>query len=230
VPANFISPYILMGLAAEHYAPSAYTDIAVDLMAGQAKQDGSFLTESGRAPLETGDIHLAATSIRALQLYASPAKKQRVETLVSHTKQWLERQQPSMQQEIAFQLMGLEWCGGSEALKTKVAGRLIALQNRDGGWSQLATLSSDAYATGQALYALFQSGTMNPGDPVYRKGVNFLLKTQDKTGAWIVATRSYPIQPFVDSEFPPFNHDQFISAAATSWSIMAVMFALPDAK
>ena len=58
INANFIIPYVLLGLNAEKYQPTIYTDISVDYIMGQAKADGSFLTESGRVPLETGEIRI----------------------------------------------------------------------------------------------------------------------------------------------------------------------------
>jgi len=41
--------------------------------------------------------------------------------------------------------------------------------------------SADAYATGEALRALHGSG-MSPSDPVCRRGVDFLLSTQQNDG------------------------------------------------
>jgi hypothetical protein len=228
INANFIIPYVLLGLNAEKYAPTMYTDISVDYIMGQEKADGSFLTESGRVPLETGEIHLTAMSIHAIQLYASAAKKKHVEQLVAKTKQWLEKQVTNQQQELAFQLLGLQWCGSSADLKTPVFEKLRSMQNKDGGWSQLPTLKSDAYATGQTLYALFESGMAKPGDAVYQKGLNYLLTTQDATGAWVVATRSFPIQPMIDTDFPPYDYNQFISATASNWATIALLNALPD--
>ena len=226
--ANFIIPYVLLGLHAEKYPANLYTDIAVDYIMGQAKPDGSFLAESGRAPLETGDIHLTAMAIRSIQLYASAAKKYRVEELVKKTRLWLEQTNSDQQQELAFQLLGLQWCGSSADHKTKIAAILRSMQNKDGGWSQLPTLKSDAYATGQTLYALYESGMEKPEGAVYQKGLSFLLRTQNEKGAWVVATRSFPIQPFVDSDFPPYDDDQFISATATNWAVMALLNSLPD--
>ena len=228
IPANFIIPYVLLGLHAEKYPPNMYTDISVDYIMGQARADGSFLAESGRVPLETGDIHLTAMAIRSIQLYASAAKKPRVDQLVINTRRWLERIKTDQQQELAFQLLGMHWCGSDVNHKIKIADQLRSMQNEDGGWSQLPTLKSDAYATGQTLYALYEAGMEKTEGAVYQKGLNFLLKTQDSNGAWFVATRSFPIQPFVDSDFPPYDDNQFISATATNWAVMALLNALPD--
>ena len=78
------------------------------------------------------------------------------------------------------------------------------------------------------LYALYESEMVKPEDAVYQKGLDYLLKTQDDKGAWVVETRSFPIQPFVNSDFPPYNHNQFISTAASNWAEMALLNALPD--
>ncbi len=225
---NFAAPYILLGLYAEKYPATFYTDMSVDYLISQAKPNGSFLAESGRPPLETGDIHLTAMAIRAIQLYASPAKKNKVNELVAKSRQWLEKTHTDVQQELAFQLLGMQWCGSNLDDKKRVAEKLRSMQNEDGGWSQLPTMRSDAYATGQTLYALYESGLIKPEDAVYQKGLNNLLKTQDEDGAWFVATRSYPIQPFVNSDFPPYDENQFISATASNWATMALLNALPD--
>ena len=230
VPVNFIPPYMLMGLHAEKYQPDFNTDIAVDCIMGQAKPDGSFLTESGRAPLETGEAHLVTLDVRAIQLYAAPAKKKKADEIIARSKQWLEKLNTNNQQELAFQLLGLQWCGSNKELKMKIADKLISMQNADGGWSQLPTMKSDAYATGQTLYALYESGLLKPKNDTYQKGLEYLLKTQDESGAWIVVTRVYPIQPFVSSQFPPYDENQFISATASNWATLALLNALPDVK
>jgi len=230
VSAKFLAPYNLLGLNAEKYPADFNTDIAVDYVISQALPDGSFKAEYARVPLEMGDIHLTAFAIRAIQLFASPAKKAQTEKLVANSKKWLEKQKPAMQQELVFQLLGMQWCGSSKDQKTAVAQGLISMQNKDGGWSQLPTMQSDAYATGQALYALSESGAISTANEVYVNGVNYLLKTQDASGAWLVVTRSNPIQPFISSNFPPYDENQFISAAATNWATLALVEALPDKK
>jgi hypothetical protein len=225
---NFAAPYFLLALHADGYAPNFTTDLAVDYLMSQATADGRFLAETGRIPLESGDIHLTAMAIRAIQLYASPAKADHVKTLVGKTKEWLENTRPDEQQELAFKLLGLQWCGSSPDQKKTTAAILLSMQNPDGGWSQLPTLGSDAYATGQNLYALYESGTLHPKDSAYQKGLAYLLKTQDNDGAWIVTSRSFPIQPFFSSDFPPYDENQYISATASNWAVMALLNALPD--
>src|SRR5258708_14418119 len=54
VPAKFIAPYVLVGLAAEKYQPDPYTDIAVDYLINQQKPDGTFGAEFGHPPWQSG--------------------------------------------------------------------------------------------------------------------------------------------------------------------------------
>src|ERR1700688_2066058 len=82
-------------------------------------------------------------------------------------------------------------------------------------------MGSDAYATGEALYALNAAGRMPASDPVYVKGVKYLLNTQAADGSWHVKSRSIWLQPYFESGFP-YGHDQWISAAGTSWATMAL--------
>ena len=85
-------------------------------------------------------------------------------------------------------------------------------------------MGSDAYATGEALYALHLAGKMKITDDVYQRGVRYLLRTQALDGSWHVKTRSFPLQPYFESGFP-YGPDQWISASGTSWASMALSLA-----
>ena len=100
------------------------------------------------------------------------------------------------------------------------------MQAADGGWAQLDGMTSDAYATGTALVTLCETGHLSTADKRFRKGVEFLLRTQFEDGSWHVATRSKPIQEYFESGFPHGN-DQFISISATSWATTALLLACP---
>ena len=157
-------------------------------------------------------------------------KEARILDLQTKTRAWLENQLPSNEQELSFQLLGLKWCGASKESMEKVALSLLKMQASNGGWSQLPTMRPDAYATGQALFALAEAGLSNLAQSSYQKGIDFLLTTQEPSGAWFVRTRANPIQPFKSSDFPPYDENQFISAAATGWATLALLDALPDIK
>ena len=62
---------------------------------------------------------------------------------------------------------------------------------------------------------------------VYRRGLEFLIKTQRADGSWFVKSRSRPFQPYFESGFP-HGPDQFISAAATGWAVAALALACPS--
>jgi N-acyl-D-amino-acid deacylase len=98
--------------------------------------------------------------------------------------------------------------------------RLLAAQREDGGWSQLDGMESDAYATGQSLFVLQDTGFATD-ELAYRRGVEFLIRTQCEDGSWFVQTRSKPIQVFFDNGDPHGEH-QFISIPATSWAVAAL--------
>jgi hypothetical protein len=102
---------------------------------------------------------------------------------------------------------------------------LLKEQRPEGGWGQAPALASDAYATGQAMVALRESGIVDASAPQYRRGVRFLLNTQFEDGSWYVRSRSIPFQPYFESGFP-YHDDQWISVAATNWAAMALLFAL----
>lgn len=70
--------------------------------------------------------------------------------------------------------------------------RIKARQNADGGWSQAHDMPSDAWATGQALYALAQTD-LGPDDPAIARGQVFLVETQREDGSWPMTSR--PTKP-----------------------------------
>jgi len=230
IAAKFIPAYALFSLKAEHYPPDEVTDISVDYLMGLQKPDGTFGAEYGRPPLESGEAHLAALCIYDIQNFAAPLKATRVEQQVRRTRQWLKDYQSDILQEQVFQLLGLHWCGATPDEMQRVASQLLSRQHHDGSWSQVPTMQGDAYATGEALFALAESGVLPTSDDRYQLGLTWLLTHQDATGAWIVATRAYPIQPFVASDFPPYDENQFISAAASNWASLALLEALPDGR
>ena len=219
--------YTLMGLAAEKYPGDALTDAMALWSASTQFNDGSWNLPSHRAPIEYSPFTGTALGLRALQLYGPPAKRKEFEARVAKARHWLEQNTPRDNEGRTFRLLGLGWAGASENILKEAVDALIRNQHADGGWAQLPGLESDAYATGQALYALRTGGSLSPMHEAYRKGVSNLLRTQLSDGSWLVHTRSYPVQPYFESGFP-HGPDQWISAAATSWATLALTLALDN--
>jgi ankyrin repeat protein len=219
--------YILLGLAASHYTPDAATDAMARLILRQQSPDGRWIIFAHRPPIESSDVEVTAVSMRALHLYAPKPQRAQYQKAVALAAAWLRNAPLACTEDRVFQLLGLAWAGASREEIQKAARGLAAAQRPDGGWSQISSLTSDAYATGEALFALHESGALPASDEVYRRGVGFLLSTQLADGSWYVKSRALPIQPYFESGFP-HGHDQFISAAGTNWAILALLPAVGE--
>jgi Squalene-hopene cyclase C-terminal domain len=209
-------------LAAENYQPDPATDAMAHFLKHQQAPDGRWRILAHRPPIESSDIEVTAASMKALQAYAPKARRSEYQKSIQLAAQWLIQSQPRTTEEEAFRQLGLGWAGADRKIIQKAARRLIAEQRSDGGWAQIPSLASDAYATGQALVALQQSGALQTTDPVYQRGIQFLLNTQLEDGSWHVKSRAISIQPYFESGFP-HGHDQWISAAASNWAAMALV-------
>ena len=213
--------YILLGMAAENYPPDPATDATARFLRSQQRADGHWDISFHRPPLESSDIQVTAAAMRALQVYAPHTDRTGYQRSVQAAAAWLAKAEPRTNEDRAFQLLGLRWAGAGMATIAKAARALLAEQRSDGGWAQLPSLTSDAYATGEALYALMESGTLRASDAAHRKSIQFLLRTQLEDGSWHVQTRAIPIQPLFDIGFP-HGRDSWISAAGTNWATLAL--------
>jgi len=219
--------YILAGLADEGFPPNEATDaMAVYLMRQQAA-DGSWKPLTHRPPSEYSAIAITAYNVYALQAYAPPGLRKEAREKISRARDWLTKSRPTSVQEHASRLLGLKWTGARRGQIHIQAKALVELQQPDGGWAQLPTLPKDAYATGLALFALNRGGDLPPDNDVYKRGVEFLLQTQQADGSWFVKSRAHGFQPYFESGFP-YEHDQWISAHGTGLAAMSMMITLPS--
>jgi ankyrin repeat protein len=214
--------YVLIGMAAEKHPPDLATDALARYLKSRQLPDGGWRNSAHRPPLESSAIQLTAASLRALQVYAPKARRNEYEKAIERAKEWLKQAQAATTEDRAFQVLGLRWAGEDREVLRSAASDLLSEQRTDGGWGEIPSLASDAYATGQALVALKEAGVLAATDPAYQRGIEFLLSTQLEDGSWYVRSRSIPFQPYFESGFP-HGHDQWISAAATNWAAMALV-------
>ena len=212
----------LLGLAAVEYPADAITDAMIVNVAEEQAPDGSwFFGGLSRPPIEESAIARAAFGIRVLQYYGPPGLKAEFDKRIARARDFLLEARPKTADDHAMLLLGLKWAGASHDKVHEAAKGLLAIQRADGGWAGNSHLESDAYSTGESLYALAESGVLQATDPAYRRGAEFLLKTQHPDGSWHVKSRAVKFQPYFQSGFP-YDHDQWISAAGTAWATMAL--------
>ena len=86
--------------------------------------------------------------------------------------------------------------------------------------------NSDAYATGEVLVTLRECGDVAIADTTIQRGINSLLRTQEKDGSWLVHKRAVPFNGYLESGFP-HGKFQISSFSGTCWATMALMLAEP---
>jgi hypothetical protein len=222
----------LAALAALDVPANRATDALVAEIAATQAADGSWHLTGGindRPPAEEGMISRTALAIRSLKVYGAPGRGEEMRARIANAREWLLAATPVTSEERNMQLLGVFWAGADAATLKRLAAPILGAQERDGGWRQRETLSSDAYATGQSLYVLAKTGALAPTDAAYTKGVNLLLTTQSPNGSWRVASRAPKFQAYFNSGFP-YAGDQWISAWATGWATMALAQAVPAAS
>jgi hypothetical protein len=218
----------LMALASERYPSSLLTDTLVGYLTHFQRHDGSWWFGGiSRAPLEEGAMARTAMAIRGMQMFGTPAMKADLDRRIARATTYLANAKAVTNDEAAMQILGLAWAGGNVAKISALGKALTGAQHADGGWGQNRNLASDAYATGESLYALKEAGVLAPTDAVYRKGVKFLLETQREDGSWYVRSRAPKFQPYFQSGFP-HDHDQWISSTATAWAVRGLVPAVAN--
>jgi ankyrin repeat protein len=222
--------YMLMGLHAEGYKPNLDTDAAAIHILSRQQPDGHWYYQNAdtRPPLCLDHIGMTVKSMRSLQLYAPKANAAQYQAAIAKAAAWLATEPSYNNEDRTWRVAGLAWAGTHKDALRDAVKELLASQKPDGSWADKAEMESTAYATGKSLVVLHLAG-MPASDPVYQRGVNWLLADQQKDGSWYVPTRALAFQPWFDSGFP-HAHDQWISAAGSNWAAMALAYAVPSKR
>ncbi len=218
--------YALWALSANGHEPDNVTAAVVSYV--QNNQAGkSHWTKSGRRPPSDGNrFTVTYTALRALHDYGSDNDKTLREKRFVAARKWLEETPSKETEDAVFRLKALRLLKSEVA--DAVALELLSQQRKDGGWAQKADMKSDAYATGSALATLLSEGQVPKDDARVINGVTYLLDAQQDDGTWHVVTRADGFQPYYESGFP-YGKDQFISMAASSWAVIALLRSIDSA-
>jgi ankyrin repeat protein len=221
-----ILSYVLLGLDAEGYKPDVSTDAVAMYLQKHQMADGRWaFGPEARPPLCADTLGQTVLSMRGIQLYTPRVDKAAYTKSIQLASSFIGEFHPRTNYDLAWRLLGLVWGGSSKEAILKARRDMLAVQSPDGGWSDVAAMETSAYTTGLAMLALQTSG-LPVSDPVYQRGVQYLLSTQLEDGSWHVRTRAAGFQPYFDNGFP-HGVDQWISAAGTSLATLALTLAMP---
>jgi hypothetical protein len=140
--------------------------------------------------------------------------------------EWLDavKRADTHQDKVMKLLLGVRAGKPRKALQPAID-ELLALQRGDGGWSQtVPEPRSDAFATGQTLYVLSLAG-ITADRPEVRRGLDFLVATQQADGSWPMTSRSSPNgEPGSAKLLTP------ITCAASAWATLGMARLAPKTK
>ena len=119
--------------------------------------------------------------MHALQLYTPKANAEEYRNSIRLAANWLANAHSYNNEDRSWRVAGLAWAGTNKAATQQAVKELLAAQHPDGGWSDLPTMQSTAYATGKSLVALHLAG-LPASSPAYQRGVKLALEhTSRKT-------------------------------------------------
>jgi hypothetical protein len=133
---------------------------------------------------------------------------------------WLAKVKPSdSTQALALRLLVKARSAAPAKALRPMIDQLLGRQNKDGGWGQLPGAASDAYATGQVLYMLSLAG-MGRDRAEVRRGVTFLVGTQQADGSWPMIGRAHPGARPARNRVP-------ITYLGSAWATLGLLRSVP---
>jgi N-acyl-D-amino-acid deacylase len=229
---NTTAGYALFALEEGGHARDEVTGALVAYLLARQREDGAWPAVTSRPPSEGSAFINTALALRGLRQYGPPAGEEagdlgkRIAEASERGRAWLLEARPKDTEDRVGRLRGLAFAARDTEAFREAREELLHAQNEDGSWSQLPSEEGDAYATATVMLALRAAG-VKADDPAYVRGAEYLLKTQDASGAWVVETRSRPVQVFFDNG-DPGGKSQFISFMATGWAVLALLETLPE--
>jgi hypothetical protein len=197
---------------------------ALGIEAGSANDqgnDGSWKRVNEARPILSSPDTLTTLALLALSAPNAPDMGNEGKLARERGLQWLLTAKPDDElQPTVLRLILWRRLGRPDSEWKLLEQQLRSLQKEDGGWSQINSANSDAYATGQALYALAEAGATKD-DALIRRAQFFLEKSQREDGAWAMTSRAIMGNGKVATKFEPITH------AGSAWAVMGLVRSAP---
>jgi hypothetical protein len=180
-------------------------------------ENGSWASWPDTRPPIFGNSDERATALAVLSLLpAVAAGDESARAARDQGVRWLtETKTDDDPQSVAMRLLLWRRLGRSAEESEPLVRRIEARQNADGGWSQTPDMPSDAWATGQALFALAHAGLASE-HPRIQRAHAFLAATQRDDGSWPMSSR--PVKPGGEGSKSLIP----ITGAAAAWAVMGL--------
>jgi outer membrane protein OmpA-like peptidoglycan-associated protein len=210
------------GMALAYYADlTKQTDPhlvkAAQWLLKQQDKTGAIPADHNEPPIDQGSIMTTANSVTSFHGTLQQTKDVRYARAAEKGLAAIASANPQTTQDKIYLILAFSSfsAGPRRKLVEKTVAQLKKEQRDDGGWAETAAMpGSNAYATGQVLYAFKQAGESIESEE-FTKGVRFLLANQKPTGAW-PSRNSQSGRP---SEFAP-----------TMWAVIGLAGSFRDAK
>ncbi len=154
--------------------------------------DGALRTSDRRFPVETGPMQATTQAMQTWRQAFERSADEKWLAPLRRAEGWLQAQAQKLARDpeasivdLNYAAIGLSSAGAqaSEGTVRAIAGRLRGLARDDGGFGFQAGDASNAFATGQTLYALRLLG-VGDDDAVVARGTSWLLEHQATDGGW----------------------------------------------
>ena len=187
-------------------------------VAAEQTENGSWSTWPETRPPIFGSSDESLTVLATLAvLPAAAAGDDAAKAVRDKAVRWLaETKTDDNPQSIALRLVLWNRLGRPAEEALPLVKRIKERQNEDGGWGQTKEMASDAWATGQALYALDHAG-VKADEPVIRRAHAFLIKAQRADGSWPMTSR--PVKPGGEGAKSLIP----ITGAGSAWAVLGLV-------
>ncbi len=216
---------LLLALGVEAGGAPATADGLKQLLTsvlGDQDKDGSWRLSYEFRPIGSSPEVLTTLALLALSAPNAPDLGKEGKAAREKGLEWLRAARPDEElQAVAMRLILWRRLGLPAGEWGPLVKKIRGAQNSDGGFGQVPKATSDAYATGQALYALAEAG-VTPDDEAVRKAQSFLAKTQREDGAWAMASRA-----IMRDGKPPRNLEP-ITHAGSAWAVLGLVRSSPN--
>ncbi len=198
-------------------ASSECLKLLLTTVKGDQIENGSWASWPDTRPPIFGNSDERATVFATLALLpAAAAGDESAKAARDKGVQWLlDTKSDDDPQSVAIRLVLWQRLGRPTAEIEPLAARIQSRQNADGGWSQAPEMPSDAWATGQVLYALAHA-SFKPDHPTIARGQQFLASTQRTDGSWPMTSR--PTKPGGEGSKSLIP----ITGAGSAWAVMGL--------